>query len=108
MIRFTVWKSGNQYRGFESSGHAGYGNEGSDIVCAAVSALVFNAVNSIEQFTEDAYEGEAAEDGGLFKVWFPALPGERASLLMDSLVLGIQGIEAEYGTKYVRLIFEEV
>lgn len=108
MIRFTVWKSGNQYRGFESSGHAEYADEGSDIVCAAVTALAFNTVNSIEQFTEDAFEGEAAEDGGHLRVWFPALPGERASLLMDSLILGIQGIEAEYGAEYVRLIFEEV
>jgi len=108
MIRFTVWKSGGQYRGFESSGHAGYADEGSDIVCAAVTALAFNTVNSIEQFTEDAFEGEAAEDGGRLRVWFPVSPGERASLLMDSLILGIQGIEAEYGTEYVRLIFEEV
>ena len=48
MIQFTVWKSRDQYRGFESAGHAGYAAmDEDDIICAAVSALTINAVNSI-------------------------------------------------------------
>ena len=34
-------------------GHAGYAEEGYDIICAAVSALTVNTINSIEQFTEE-------------------------------------------------------
>ncbi len=108
MIRFTVWKSEDQYRGFESSGHAGFAEEGEDIVCAAVSALVINAVNSIDQFTEDDYEVEQAPDGGFLRVQFPEVPGEKATLLMDSLLLGIKSIEADYGNEYITLITEEV
>ena len=43
------------FSGFEISGHAGYGTEGNDIVCAAVSSctmLVCNAVT--ENFKADA------------------------------------------------------
>ena len=58
----------HQYKGFESKGHADYAEDGDDIVCAAVSALTFNAVNSIEKFTEDAFQVEQAEDGGYLKV----------------------------------------
>ena len=35
------------------SGHAGYDDIGKDIVCAAVSVLVINTLNSIERFTDD-------------------------------------------------------
>ena len=108
MIRFTVWKSNDQYKGFESSGHAEFAEEGADIVCAAVSVLVINTVNSIDEFTTDDYEVEQAEDGGFLRLQFPDVPGERATLLMDSLVLGLKSIEADYGNEYITLITEEV
>ena len=108
MIRFTVWKSEDQYRGFESQGHAGYAQSGEDIICSAVSALAINAVNSIEEFTEDAFEVEQTEDGGYLRMSFSEAPGERAALLMDSLVLGIRSIEANYGKEYITLEVQEV
>lgn len=108
MITFTVWKSEHQYHGFESAGHAGFAEEGSDIVCAAVSALAINTVNAIERFTEDAYEVEQAEDGGFLRVRFPEMLSEKAELLVDSLLLGIGQIEAEYGNEYITLLYEEV
>ncbi len=108
MIRFTVWKSGDQYREFESRGHAGFADSGEDIICSAVSALVINAVNSIEKFTDDAFELEQAEDGGYLRVRFPEGLGEKACLLMDSLILGISSVQADYGNEYITLFFEEV
>ncbi len=108
MIQFTVWKSGHQYRGFQCTGHAGYEEDGKDIICAAVSALTFNAVNSIEEFTEDGFQLEQAEDGGFLKLLFSGEPSERAALLMDSLILGIRGISEDCESEYITLIFEEV
>lgn len=35
------------------SGHAGYAEKGHDIVCAAVSILIYNLQNSIERLTDD-------------------------------------------------------
>ncbi|MFR2781914.1 MAG: ribosomal-processing cysteine protease Prp [Clostridium sp.] len=62
MIQATVLKdsrdSGNVlYRGIVIEGHAGYAEEGEDIICAAVSALAINFYNSVETFTEDPFEG---------------------------------------------------
>ena len=62
MIKATVLKdstdSGNViYRGIVMEGHAGYAQEGEDIICAAVSALALNFFNSVETFTEDEFEG---------------------------------------------------
>ncbi len=108
MICFTVWKSEDQYRGFECTGHAGYDDSGRDIICSAVSALAVNTVNSIEEFTQDAMEVEQEPEGGFLRAVFPQMPGMQASLLMDSLVLGIQSIQAEYGNAYITLLIEEV
>jgi uncharacterized protein YsxB (DUF464 family) len=108
MIRFTVWKSEDQYKGFESSGHAGYADAGEDIICSAVSVLAINTVNSIEKFTADDYVVEQADDGGFLRLRFEEPLSERAGLLMDSLVLGIESIQAEYGKDYIILITEEV
>ncbi len=59
MITVIVYqRSDGEYIGFETSGHAGYADEGYDIICAAVSALTVNAVNSVETFTEDEFGGE--------------------------------------------------
>ncbi|MCD7883218.1 MAG: ribosomal-processing cysteine protease Prp [Lachnospiraceae bacterium] len=108
MIRLTVWKSKNQYRGFSFEGHAGYAPEGEDIICAAVSALALNTVNSIEVFTDDFFEQELSEDGGYLRMAFRGSVSEKTSLLMDSLLLGITNIQAEYGSEYITLTYEEV
>ncbi len=56
MITITVKKrkslSGISIKGF----HAGYAEEGQDIVCAAVSVLMINTVNSLDAFTDDKFE----------------------------------------------------
>ncbi|MCD7743878.1 MAG: ribosomal-processing cysteine protease Prp [Lachnospiraceae bacterium] len=108
MIHMTVWKKGGQYSGFSFEGHAGYAEEGSDVVCAAVSALALNAANSIESFTEDYFEQEFAGDGGYLRMDFPNGAGEKTSLLMDSLILGLRGVLDTYGDEYLTLTIEEV
>ena len=39
MTRITLFRSRSHAIGFEAEGHTGYAEEGSDIVCAAISAL---------------------------------------------------------------------
>ncbi len=77
-------------------------------MCAAVSALALNAVNSIEAFADEDYELETADDGGYLKAVFPNGANAKTSLLMDSLVLGIRSIRQEYGNEYINLTFKEV
>ena len=55
MIEIIIHRRGNQYAGFVSKGHAGYAEEGYDIICAAVSVLTVNTINSIEAFTTDHF-----------------------------------------------------
>lgn len=89
-------------------GHAGYADRGEDIICAAVSALTQNAVNSIEAFTEDAFEADVSEEDGSLHVRFENTVSDDTRLLLDSLVLGLTSIQDSYGGQYIRIRFEEV
>ena len=108
MIKVTIYQSSEgKISGFAIQGHAGYAESGSDIVCAAVSALAQNTVNSIERFTKDRFSVDVdGENGGLYLRMEPGY-SKGSKLLLDSLILGLQGIEEEY-MDYLDVIFEEV
>ena len=98
-----------EYRGFTCDGHAGYANYGEDIVCASISVLVINTINSLEQITGEQMQVETDEDAGLIRCSFVNQPlKETSKALMDSLVLGLTQIEKQYGKKHCKLTFEEV
>lgn len=49
MIRFKFFLSGSAVTGFDAAGHAAHGDEGSDIVCAAVSSAAYLAANTLTE-----------------------------------------------------------
>ena len=109
MINVTVLVDSKQnYTGITMLGHAGYADEGEDIVCAGISALVINTINSIGLFTDEPCETDADEDDGEIRLRFTSPAGHDAGLLMQSLVLGLQGIQNTYGNDYIILNFREV
>ena len=101
MITVTVSKKNNSYVSFTSKGHAGYAEEG-----AAVSALVINTVNSLEQLTKDSIK--AKEKDGFVSFTFTAPISEGGTLLMDSLLLGLTEIEHSYSKRYLKVKVREV
>ena len=105
MIDVEIFQtSSGEYTGCRMNGHAEYAEYGQDIVCAAVSALVINTINSIEQYTEDSFESSVDPETGtvLFKI--KDMPvGSSSELLLKSLVLGLNGIQDEYGKKHIKL-----
>jgi len=98
----------SEYRSFTCMGHAGYGKYPNDIVCAAISVLVINTINSLEELALEDVDCTANEETGLIQCKFNDPLSEKGTLLMDSLVLGLSHIEKEYGRKYFKLTFEEV
>ena len=113
MIKATVLKDSTDsvnviYRGIVMEGHAGYAQEGEDIICAAVSALALNFFNSVETFTEDEFEGRAGQEDVQFEFRFTSDISPESQLLMNSLVLGLQNIENDYGRSYINIRFKEV
>ena len=110
MIKVTVYKTVNHdYAGLEVLGHAGYSEAGSDVVCAAVSVLVINTLNSIERFTSDKISLVSDEETGMIEFRFIRKPSHDAKLLFKSMVLGLEEIaEDENYREYMDLTYEEV
>ncbi|MBR1507390.1 MAG: ribosomal-processing cysteine protease Prp [Eubacterium sp.] len=107
MVNAVFYLKDKKYFGFSVSGHAGYNDEGNDIVCSAVSALTINTVNSIEQLCRDEYKKSIDERGSIrFKVMNPA--SKEAELLIRSLRIGLCNIYEQYGNDYIRVFIREV
>ncbi|MBE5927614.1 MAG: ribosomal-processing cysteine protease Prp [Lachnospiraceae bacterium] len=108
MINVTFYKdSSHDYRGFKLSGHAGFDDSGKDIICAAVSVLVINFINSIEELTGDEFDCKQNEKKGLMDFNFSGDISNESKLLMESLVLGIKEIFYE-NEQYIQIFFKEV
>ncbi|EHQ91781.1 ribosomal-processing cysteine protease Prp [Desulfosporosinus youngiae] len=102
-MRFIIWADDRgQIREFEMSGHAGFAEEGQDIVCAGVSALSIAAVNGLEHFLSVAPKVREA-DGHitcqLVEVSEQEL--EKAQWILQTMALGIEKIQAAYGQDYI-------
>ena len=106
MITITVLRDARGLCGIRVSGHAGYAEEGSDIICAAVSALTVNAINSIDELTDDA--ADVRQDEGYLELRLEGTCSKESSLLLDSLVLGLESIQESYGKKYIKIATKEV
>ena len=105
MVTATVVKDPGGYVSFTVSGHAGFMKKGKDIVCSAISALTINAANSIMTLTDSKIS--VSENDGFLSWTFDGAVDDAATLLMDSLVIGLRSVEEEY-RNYLVLRVEEV
>ncbi len=111
MTTIIVRKSSTgEYRNFVCTGHAGHGFFfQKDVVCASVSVLVINTINALEEIAKEKVEVVTNEKEGLIYCSFAGETlNDKANVLMDAMVLGLDGISKEYGQKYLKLKFEEV
>ena len=109
MITITVKKRNHDYVDFRSKGHAGYAEAGQDIVCAAVSVLVINTINSIDKFTEDKTSLVSDEESGYIDYKIEGRLGKEAALLLKAMVLGLREMASDESyEEYIDLTFEEV
>lgn len=92
MIRCTVHHRNGKLQRFEVRGHAGFEDVGQDIVCAAASVLVINAVNSCEVLL--GIEPESRDDGKTLLCQVPQ--DESAQLLFHSMVYGLEALMKQY------------
>lgn len=108
MVEVTVYQNDrNEYVGFRTKGHAGYAEEGQDIVCAAASVLVINTINAIEKFTDTQTSVLSDDTEGVIEFEIKGKLSEETTLLLNTMVLGLQDIEESY-KEYIDLIFKEV
>jgi uncharacterized protein YsxB (DUF464 family) len=107
MIKVTVRKNeSGRVCGFDVVDH------GKSVVCAAVSALAINAVNSVESLTDERFICDEDEKKGFLSLRLPDVEdGDNkesgACLLLDSFALGVEWIARGY-PRYVRVKYETI
>ncbi len=111
MTRCTLYvDSASRIAGFSIKGHSGYADEGSDIVCAGISALVIATENALCQLVKISPAERGGEDGFL-EVMLPGKMTEDqmhdAQLLLSALHIGLENIAQGY-PDYVRLTVRKV
>ncbi len=106
MTRCTLFlDDASRITGFSTKGHSGYAEEGSDIVCAAVSVLALTTDHALCRLVGLSPIERGGEDGYL-EVHLPGGMTEQqmhdAQLLMSALHLGLENIAQDY-PRFVRL-----
>jgi uncharacterized protein YsxB (DUF464 family) len=100
MITITLKHDENRtITGFRISGHSGYSEEGSDIVCSAVSALAQTALLGLMEYLPGQVEYQM-DDGFLSVQVLKDSP--QGQVILKTMVLGFRQIVQQYG-QYVIL-----
>ena len=75
-------------------------NHGESYVCAAVSMLVINTINSIEVLTGADFASDSNEEEGRIQFSLRtsrAQPeGQQAGILLDAMVLGLESVAQQH------------
>jgi len=93
--------------GFAASGHSGYGTQGNDVVCAAISALTVVTVLGLEERLGLSPAVKMDEESGFLECRLE-LDGLdegmriRTQDLLETLSLGLAEIQKEY-PKYLKV-----
>ncbi|OON93004.1 MAG: hypothetical protein ATN31_07285 [Candidatus Epulonipiscioides saccharophilum] len=101
MINIKLYFKDENLFQFKISGHADYARSGSDIVCAGVSVLALNTINSIETFLEEPmYINEKDEKKGILDCTFPnikrGLCKPEVMILLKSMSYGLEELQKNY------------
>lgn len=109
MITVTIFRTKGEISGFMVEGHSDYAEEGTDIVCAAVSILCYTALNSINLVAGIDTENisyDVDEETGLMSLRTMA-NNDRTDVIYRSFMVGIELLIEDY-SDYITLKFEEV
>lgn len=91
--------------GFECSGHTGYGEQGSDIVCAAISTLTLTCILGLKKVQKQDVDVRRDDKKGYLKIVLKTndlKKIEQSQVLFETMLLGLKEIQSAY-KKYLRL-----
>jgi hypothetical protein len=87
----------------KANGHSGYAEQGSDIVCAAVSSILITAYNGCERVA--GVKPGCVERDGMLEFWLPDAMTQEQRLacthILEAMALGIKDLVTEY-QRYVK------
>lgn len=98
MVRVEIFEDdAGRIAAFQVEGHAGFGESGEDLVCAAVSVLTQTAVLGLEHHLDASPEVEVEK--GRLRCQLPVLTirdMEQAEVILRTMYLGLMAIAENY------------
>jgi len=105
MTRVTFTKGENlSYERIKSEGHSGYGEEGTDIVCAAVSSATELVVNILEQFSVDLDLEVDEEEPSVLVIILDGENNRKKKDVIKNIVEGYKGYISDLAEAYPEFI----
>ena len=106
MTKIVFRKKGEDFVRIESQGHTGYAENGEDIVCAALSALMQGAALGILRVVGVKAEYRVNEEKGSFVLGIPSDLGEEqrhdCNVILKTLYLSVSDIQKGY-SEYIQV-----
>ena len=104
MTTIKIFKANNQINGFEASGHTGYAEQGSDILCASVSSLIGACHLGLKKVLGLNPSYEINHETGFFKLWLsrPDAQNPSAQVLLQTLAQSLEEL-ALNNKKFIKL-----
>ena len=98
MTRCEFFTEGERITGFSVSGHSGYGEAGTDIVCAAVSAVVTMAEATINDVCGAKAKVRVKEEDARVTLTLPASCDEEESIqaVLTGMMLTLINLREDY------------
>ena len=101
MTTASFFKENGNFCRFRISGHSGYGTEGNDIVCAAVSAMAILTINNITDSFGIPAKVKTDEEGAFMELVLETAD-ERGYALIAGLERELSVLATDY-PKFVRV-----
>ena len=100
MTTVTFHSAGGRLDGFAVEGHSGYAEEGSDIVCAAISAAVGLTECTVNEVMGLGAAVKAKENSARFSLKLPPALNEESESLCQTVLTGLMVYLRALGEEY--------
>ena len=105
MIRAVFTVQDKLVTGFEISGHSGFSEQGSDIICSAVSSAAYMAVNTLTDVQK--LDCDVTVNDGFMDLKLSKAEAEAAQVVLNGLLLHLDALSKEYAD-FIDLKISEV
>ena len=99
MIKIKINKENEKYKSISIKGHAGYAENGYDIVCASVSSIAITSINAIISIDESSIV--YSEEDGLIEIGV-LNTSDIVNKLLDNMINMLKELEKDY-KKYIEI-----
>ena len=105
MINAVFTVSDGLIRSYEISGHSDFSEQGSDIVCSAVSSAAYMTANTITEVQQ--LNAEITVNDGFMKLNLSKQDAKTAEVILNGFLLHLNALKEEY-KEFIKVKISEV